>query len=853
MPDDERPRRRLGDETKNRIADLASGWSLDGKDEVPPPAPAHTPTPQPAGAKPPPLAGAKPPPPAGAKPPTTPPPVREKRRTNPPPPPGSAERKALEDKIIEAARPAGVKTSTSANPVAGEARPKSPSAPPPPRSSSPGTVSSTPPPGQPMPRPGTRSGPQFKRAEYSGPAAPFVTEARTPAVIVDDSITYDAIPEEDDKRPNAISGMIDLSAKSKSPTKSASQSSESSGQIIVEASKPASSARSRGPLVVEPSKPVSRPDESSGVIVVEASKPASSARSRGPLVVAPSKPVSRPDESSGVLVVAPSKPVSRPDESSGVIVVASSKPVARADDSSGEIVIAPSKPRESRRSSGPVAAEPSKPNPARASRPSAAPIGAEPSKPLAFPLPPPDRSTPRVASPVAPPTAASNPKLTVPVGEFDSGVQTIEQETMRRDAAEALLDIPDKVVPVEDLLEDDDEDEDDDEVPGRGDPTTIDPLTAKFERGDPTTDGGPDATTIEPPSRQSQHSGGTLRPSAALRRKRGLAGDVRYVFTAMFGVRRSRRELAELEHRQSLRQTSRRRHLITLGRAAVITDSFDHPALGKAREQLQAIEDERSRHSGAVSASDAELERVRRDRENKVKQFAIGISETDAELAELAKKLAPLEKEAAAARKRGQELRESLQRIDKKLADTETLLTSVKGEKLDKAQVLSDIATLKADRQSVLRDEPAIAAELDALNPRIAAMEGARNELRKKRIELEKSEVEDQRRALELLEAIGAKRKVVERAASDAEAARDNALFELGERLYVDRPKTLAAQLSPIDQIDLELGEGDRRAMELKEIISNVDKAKFARGLAMIILVAGVAGSLLWLLLSALL
>ncbi|HEY5944478.1 MAG TPA: hypothetical protein VIV40_03265, partial [Kofleriaceae bacterium] len=324
--------------------------------------------------------------------------------------------------------------------------------------------------------------------------------------------------------------------------------------------------------------------------------------------------------------------------------------------------------------------------------------------------------------------------------------------------------------------------------------------------------------------------------------------DVRYVFTALFGVRESRRELAELEHRQGLRQTSRRRHLVTLGRTAVINDTFDHPALGKAREQLQSIEDERSRHAGAVSASDAELERVRRDRDTKAKQYVSDLSAIDAELAELTKKLEPLEKEANTAKKRGQELRESLQRIDKKIAETEALLTSVKGEKLDKAGVLADIATLKADRQSVMRDEPMLAAELDALNPRIAAIEGARNELRKKRVETEKSEIEDQRRTSELLEAIGAKRKVVERAAADAETARDQALFELGERLYVDRPTTLTAQLAPIDQIDLELGEGDRRAMELKEILSNIDKAKFARGIAMIVAVLGLAGSLVaWL------
>jgi hypothetical protein len=554
-----------------------------------------------------------------------------------------------------------VKTSTSANPVVGEARAKPPTAPP---KSGPIAAPSSPQ----TPRQETRSGPQFKRAGYDGPSAPFATETHTPRVIVDDSIEIDP----------------------------------------------------------EPSKPLSL-----------------------------------------------------------------RTPVA-------------------------AAAAPPTPQPPIASRAIAAPVARPPSS-----------------------------KLAVPVGEFDSGVQTIEQETVKHESSSSLLQIPDKITPVEDLLEDDEE--------PRGDATMIDPLTSKFERGDPTTLGGPgdapDATMIEQPSRRlSSLSGGTLRPSAALRRKRGLAGDVRYVFTALFGVRESRRELAELEHRQGLRQTSRRRHLVTLGRTAVITDSFDHPALGKAREQLQAIEDERSRHAGAVSASDAELERVRRDRDAKAKQYVTELGATDGELGELAKKLEPLEKEAAVARKRGQELRDSLARINRKIADTEALLSSVKGEKMDKAAILADLATLKADRQSVTRDEPVIAAELDALNPRIAAIEAARNELRRKRAELEKAEVEDQRRTAELLEAIGAKRKVVERAAADAETARDTALFELGERLYVDRPKTLAAQLSPIDQIDLELGEGDRRMMELKEILSNIDKAKFARGLAMIILALAVVGLFVWLL-----
>ena len=634
VPDDERPRRRLGDETKERIADLASGWSLDGPAEAP-----AAPEPEKPVAK----AVAKPPtqppplatPPAGA-------PTRNKPRTNPPPAPGSPERKALEQKIVDSGRT------------------KAPSVPPP--APKPTAPAPAPKPAAPAPVPAPRApttGPKYPRANYDGPSPPFVTEARTPPVIVDESLT---IPD--------------------------------------------------------------------------------------PVAPAPELPHS-------------------PSSASGEI--GGQKPPATT--------------------------------------------------------------------------------LKVPIGEFDSGVRTAEINTSKREAADALLKIPDKITPVEDLLEDD-------EPPARGDATSIDPQTAKFERGDPTQDQDaiPDATEIQAPStRMKQHSGGTLRPSAALRRKRGLYGDVRYVFTALFGVRRSKQELAELEHRQSLRQTSRRRHLVTLGRTAVITDTFDHPALGKAREELQAIEDERSRHAGAVSASDAELERVRRDREAKAMAYAETLAAIDAELAELAKKIEPLEKAATAAKKRGQELRESLQRIDKKIAETEALFMSVKAEKLDKSALQADIVTLKADRNAVLRDEPQIAAELDALDPRIAAMEATRAELRRKRVEHEKAETEDHRRTSELLEAIGAKRKVVERAAADAETARDTALFMLGERLYVDRPKILTAQLAPIDTIDLEVGEGDRRIMELREIMSNVDKAKLARGIAMVVVALGVAGSIIALVLSALL
>jgi hypothetical protein len=574
VPDDDRRRRRVGDETKERIADLASGWSVDA-----PAAPAE---------------------PAPAAPP------RKKPKTVPPPPPGSAERKALEDKIIE----------TKPEP---KPRSKPPTAPPPipppPRAKPP-----TAPPPIPPPPP---------KAKTPEPERAFVREAHTPAVIVDSSL----------------------------PTEK------------------------------------------------------------------------------GVTALPPAPP----------------------------------------------------------------------------------------------PTPG---KLAVPVGEFDSGVATIDeaqvrrvqgQQTVKRDAAEALL----KIEP----------------AAARDDPTAIDSAIKSYDRA-------ADATEIRAPSTDGKTvSGGKLRAYAALRRKRGVAGDVKYVFTALFGVRQSRRELVTLEGRQQVRQTSRRRHLVTLGRTAVTADAFDHPALAEAREALSIVEDERSKHAGAVAAADAELERVRRDRENKAKQYATDVAAREAELADLAKKLEPLEKEATGSRKRAAELRESLQRLDKQITSTEAKLVSVNIDKMDRAGIHAEIASLKADRSAVQRDEPKLAAELDALNPRIAAIEAARVEARKQRKTLDDNEAEDQRRTSELLEAIGAKRKVVERASGEAEAARDRALFELGERLYVDRPTILGAQLSPIDRIDLELGESDRRVMELREILSNIDKAKLARGIAVIVLGAAVAGAFVtWLL-----
>jgi chromosome segregation ATPase len=209
---------------------------------------------------------------------------------------------------------------------------------------------------------------------------------------------------------------------------------------------------------------------------------------------------------------------------------------------------------------------------------------------------------------------------------------------------------------------------------------------------------------------------------------------------------------------------------------------------------------------------------------------------------DLAKKLEPLEKEISSVTRRAADLRDAMRRVDEKIAFTEASLSSVNNEKEDLGAIQAEIASLKADRKSIQLDEPELASALDSLHPRIAKLEAARADARQRRTELIEAEQEDQRRTDELLTAIGAKRKVLDRAASDAETLRDKILFELGERLYVDRPDSMSPELSPIDAIDVELGTVDRRMMELREILQSVDRMKIVRGVALWILLLGAIG-----------
>lgn len=384
---------------------------------------------------------------------------------------------------------------------------------------------------------------------------------------------------------------------------------------------------------------------------------------------------------------------------------------------------------------------------------------------------------------------------------------------------------------------------------GEFDPPGRHPRDAKLElRGDPTMIDSShlrtDQTEVREAGAKVADAGiaATLRHAPSLPRRRGLWGDLRYVFTVWLGVRRAKRELAQREREQAERETTRRRHLTAIGRSAATAAAVDQTQVRRARDHLSTVADDREKHAAAVAACDAEMEAVRKERATKAEEHRAEIEKLGEEQKSLLAKLEPLLREAAAARRKATDLRNALLSLDGKVRNVE----AGRGKWADDASRAAELAALRAERQGVARDEPVIAAQLDSLVPRIASIEAARERVRRKITERNEEEEEDRKRSDELLSAIGAKRKVVVRATADAEKARERMFAELGERLYVDRPPDLAAQLAPIDSIDLELGDGQRRIMEIKEILLSVDRFKLARGILWWVLVLAAAGAAAW-------
>jgi hypothetical protein len=358
-----------------------------------------------------------------------------------------------------------------------------------------------------------------------------------------------------------------------------------------------------------------------------------------------------------------------------------------------------------------------------------------------------------------------------------------------------------------------------------------------------------DATVVQldGPSPRAPAPGMRARELKSVPRHRGVLGDARYVFAALFGVAKARRELAEIETELIRERRERDERLIALARHVIGDDKATWSSVEQARDTIGTIEEQRSVHAGAIAGADEELTGLEKAREQAHRASVEEDNRLETELKAIETKLAPLEKAALAVRKKITVMKTAADDLEKRVRAEERKLVSV-NKKSDPAAIEAQLASVRAERESVLSEEPELAAELDDLEPKIAALQASRREAEKARAAAREKDQKDAERTAERIRAIEARRQVENNAVEDADRERDRALLALGERLDVDRPERIADKLRGADEHAMAIATLERKQIELRELVDGVDRAAFWRGIAWMSLVLIAVGALVWLL-----
>jgi hypothetical protein len=353
---------------------------------------------------------------------------------------------------------------------------------------------------------------------------------------------------------------------------------------------------------------------------------------------------------------------------------------------------------------------------------------------------------------------------------------------------------------------------------------------------------GPDQTMVAPPDRPRMTSLAGLLES----RRPGILGDVSYLLRSTWGRRAPRRELADICAQLAARHRDRKQSVIALGRAAAFTHELDSVAVGEGREELAKVEEQRAVRAGQLAAMDAEFENLARLRDTGREKARQAGSAIDHELSAVSARCVALARTVREVRRRGVRFLEQIAVVDRRISATEAGKAPGHG---DDASRRAGLASLRAERASIQRDEPALAAELSEAIADLVAAEQQRREIGERLEEARADERAQVLRNQELEAAMAAKRTLLQRAHADSEQDRDRTLHALGEVLVAERPLLLRAQLTAVDAIELELGTLQRRRIELEDRLADVDRRAQLRGaVALTTVLAGGLSAAAWLL-----
>ena len=425
-----------------------------------------------------------------------------------------------------------------------------------------------------------------------------------------------------------------------------------------------------------------------------------------------------------------------------------------------------------------------------------------------------------VVTDVAAPVAADAASISAPVAAADATAPTTAPVDEQRASGDSFDDFAQDALPISGELADD-----------RTVPT---PRTAS---GDPTVlmdTPGPDLTQV------------VRQREGDLPRRSGVFGDLRYLFTAVIGLVKTRKQISDLREKLEVEREARKGLVRLMARELLASRAVDIEAVREARALLDEIETERARHASDVVATTSEIAALEEDGEAEslaadaeIGRIAGAIADLDQEIEELEHVVAGHHRQLNAKRLEGRRLEKRIARLDKQL-------DSDSAEEVAKIQ--AELAATRAMHEAALAAQPRIEVEIQTLLPRIEALQVRQSERETELAAAQERVLAIEEQSAQRVAAAQAHKAAAERAlAAMADEVRE-LVAGLGERLCLERPESPAmARMAMIDGCDSATANFERQILERSERLRRIDRAAVARGALLALGLSAVLAALIWL------
>jgi chromosome segregation ATPase len=326
-------------------------------------------------------------------------------------------------------------------------------------------------------------------------------------------------------------------------------------------------------------------------------------------------------------------------------------------------------------------------------------------------------------------------------------------------------------------------------------------------------------------------------------------GDVRYALALPFAAARLRRQLAAVDSDLAAAVEHRESRLIAVARFAVGAGG-GHPMVDIARRQLLELEDARSRCAGETAGAQQQATALERGLAEAFAAYVAADEQLDAEIVRLTEELGPVARDMAALRRQFDENDATSAALARRIGADERKIVRGTLSAEDAIAVEAGLASLRAERDAVLRERPALAARLAELEPAIAQLNEALDHKRRQR-ESTRAAKADAVAATE--QQLGELRARLDRARAhldQTEREIEAVMVGLAECLVRERPPFMAQRLGGPDDSDRLIADLQRRRDAVQAELRAVDAWAAARGATwMVLALAGLSG-VSWLLIA---